>query len=332
MAAASLHGPHRRLHRKALQIARVDNPRGSRHSLAGWQRALRDQAPEDCGTDTQRHRSLLEGQPVVLLWDSWGGDTDTARTRHCAPARFSRSRYESPSDAAWPRWSGRDRPWRVHGSPPAPAAGVARPCFPTVCRATRNSVCTPPCQWSCNRCAGGSGSVSMSIACSTVRSRRFLSAAEAAGCSHTAPRSWPNVSNRWRCSSLSVLRRLASVARWRFHLRDMDEGVMPAPFSCPRHQTVVRINPLIVPSGPLDLVTRLLQGSCSGLPWRVMRHLDTIERAGTPPGPPRAGGPPAPPPSRPDPHAGRRSSSRTRSPGQPGLPGTHPVARALWCR
>ena len=105
-----------------------------------------------------------------------------------------------------------------------------------------------------------------------------MSASEAAGCSHTAARSWPNVSNRWRCSSLSVLRRLASVARWRFHLRDMDEGVMPAPCSFPRHQTVVRIDPIILPSGPLDLVTRLLQGSCSRLPLRVMGHLDLLER------------------------------------------------------
>ena len=33
----------------------------------GWQRALRDQPPEDGGTDTPLHRSLLEGQPVVRL-------------------------------------------------------------------------------------------------------------------------------------------------------------------------------------------------------------------------------------------------------------------------
>ena len=64
----------------------------------------------------------------------------------------------------------------------------------------------------------------------------------------------------------------------RFHLRDMDEGVIPAPFSFSRHQPVVRIDSIIVPSGPLDLVTRLLQSSFSGLPLRIMSHLDTIER------------------------------------------------------
>jgi hypothetical protein len=69
MAAASLHSPHRRLHRKEWQIARVENPRGSRHSLARWQRALRAQAPDDCGTDTQRQRSLRAGQPVGRLWE-----------------------------------------------------------------------------------------------------------------------------------------------------------------------------------------------------------------------------------------------------------------------
>ena len=62
------------------------------------------------------------------------------------------------------------------------------------------------------------------------------------------------------------------------HLCDMAEGVIPAPFSCSRHQTVVRIDPIILPSGPLDLVTRLLQSSCSGLPLRVMGCLDPIER------------------------------------------------------
>ena len=46
-----------------------------------------------------------------------------------------------------------------------------------------------------------------------------------------------------------------------FHRRDMGKGVIPAPCSFSRHQTVVRIDPIIVPSGPLDLVTRLLQGS-----------------------------------------------------------------------
>jgi|RhiMetdeSRZDD1v2_1073273.scaffolds.fasta_scaffold153555_4 hypothetical protein len=63
-----------------------------------------------------------------------------------------------------------------------------------------------------------------------------------------------------------------------FHLRDMDEGVIPAPFSFARHQTVVRIAPIIWPSGPLGLVTRLFQGSFSGLPLRVRRPLDTLER------------------------------------------------------
>jgi hypothetical protein len=47
-----------------------------------------------------------------------------------------------------------------------------------------------------------------------------------------------------------------------FHRRDLGAGLIPAPFSCSRHQPVVRIDPIILPSGPLDLVTRLLQGSC----------------------------------------------------------------------
>ena len=63
-----------------------------------------------------------------------------------------------------------------------------------------------------------------------------------------------------------------------FHLRDMAEGVVPAPFQCSRYPPVVRIDPILVPSGPLDLVTRLLQGSFYGLPLRVMGRLDTIER------------------------------------------------------
>jgi hypothetical protein len=45
-----------------------------------------------------------------------------------------------------------------------------------------------------------------------------------------------------------------------FPLRAMDEGVMPAPCSFARHKTVVRIAPSIWPSGPLDLVTRLVHG------------------------------------------------------------------------
>ena len=59
--------------------------------------------------------------------------------------------------------------------------------------------------------------------------------------------------------------------------RDMREGVMPAPcyFSC--SQAVVRIAPIIVPSGPRDLVTRLLHGSYSRLPWRLMGRLDMVE-------------------------------------------------------
>jgi hypothetical protein len=62
------------------------------------------------------------------------------------------------------------------------------------------------------------------------------------------------------------------------HLRAMGEGVVPAPVSCSRHQTVVRIDPSIVPSGPLDLRPRLLHGACSGLPWRVRGRLDALER------------------------------------------------------
>jgi hypothetical protein len=63
-----------------------------------------------------------------------------------------------------------------------------------------------------------------------------------------------------------------------FHLRDMGEGVVPAPFSFSRHQTVVRIDPIIWPSSPLDLVPRLLQGSFSGLPLHIMGRLDAVER------------------------------------------------------
>ena len=46
-----------------------------------------------------------------------------------------------------------------------------------------------------------------------------------------------------------------------FHLRDMRAGVIPAPFSFSCYQAVVRIDPILLPSGPLDLVTRRLQGS-----------------------------------------------------------------------
>jgi hypothetical protein len=48
---------------------------------------------------------------------------------------------------------------------------------------------------------------------------------------------------------------------WRCHRRDMDEGVSPAPFAFPRHQTGGRITPIIGPSGPLALVPCLLPGS-----------------------------------------------------------------------
>jgi hypothetical protein len=67
MAAAGLYNPHRGLDRQEWQIARVDHPRGGRHDLAGWQRAVRDQPPEDCGTDTHLRRGLLERQPIVRL-------------------------------------------------------------------------------------------------------------------------------------------------------------------------------------------------------------------------------------------------------------------------
>ena len=62
-----------------------------------------------------------------------------------------------------------------------------------------------------------------------------------------------------------------------FHLRDMRAGVIPAPFSFSCYQAVVRIAPIIVPSGPRDLVTRLLHGSFSRLPWRLMGRLDMVE-------------------------------------------------------
>ena len=62
-----------------------------------------------------------------------------------------------------------------------------------------------------------------------------------------------------------------------FHLRDMRAGVMPAPFEFSCHQTVVRIDPIILPSGPRGLVTRLFQGSFSCLPWRIMGRLDLID-------------------------------------------------------
>jgi hypothetical protein len=97
--------------------------------------------------------------------------------------------------------------------PSSACSGVARPCFPTVGRAPRPAVGTPPWPWSCPRGAGGAGSVSLIIACRTVRRRRFWRAAEAAGGAHSAPRSWPTVRHRWRGAARRVIRRLASVAR-----------------------------------------------------------------------------------------------------------------------
>jgi hypothetical protein len=62
-----------------------------------------------------------------------------------------------------------------------------------------------------------------------------------------------------------------------FHRRDLGEGLMPAPCSFSRHEPVVRLDPILLPSGPLDLVTRLLHGSCERLPWRIMGPLDLGE-------------------------------------------------------
>jgi hypothetical protein len=55
-------------------------------------------------------------------------------------------------------------------------------------------------------------------------------------------------------------------------------GVVPAPFPCSRDQPGGRSDAIILPAGPSDRVMRRLQGSCSGLPWRVMGRLDTLER------------------------------------------------------
>jgi hypothetical protein len=61
------------------------------------------------------------------------------------------------------------------------------------------------------------------------------------------------------------------------HRRALGEGLLPAPCSCARHPPVVRLAPSIWPSGPLDLVTRLLHGSCSRLSWRSIGRLDRGE-------------------------------------------------------
>ena len=99
--AAHLHGQHFCLNRQEFQVARVDNPGRGRHHLAGRQRALRDQPPDDCGTDSQLRRGLLERQPVVLL-RHMGQALRIPHTRHGASAKFSRSVQDSPRDAAWP--------------------------------------------------------------------------------------------------------------------------------------------------------------------------------------------------------------------------------------
>src|SRR5215510_8700268 len=92
----------------------------------------------------------------------------------------------------------------------------------------------------------------------------------------------------------TVRRRRARGARGGCPLRDMDEGVMPAPFSCARPETGGRIDPLLWPSGPQARVPRLVQGSCVGLPLRVMRPLDPSARpAAWPPAGGRASSPAA---------------------------------------
>jgi hypothetical protein len=76
--------------------------------------------------------------------------------------------------------------------------------------------------------------------------------------------------------------------------RDLDAGVMPAPCSGARHQPVVRLAPSLWPAGPLALVTRLVHGSCSGRPRRVMRPRDPRARhAAWPPAGWRAASPAA---------------------------------------
>ena len=118
-----------------VQVARVDNPGRGRHHLAGRQRALRDQPPDDCGTDSQLRRGLLERQPVVLL-RHMGQALRIPHTRHTVRPPSFPGQCDSPRDAAWPQWSGRDRPWSVRGAPPAPAerslghASRGMPCHP----------------------------------------------------------------------------------------------------------------------------------------------------------------------------------------------------------
>ena len=63
---------------------------------------------------------------------------------------------------------------------PMTSCSVARPCLPGALRATRHSVCTPPCQCRRKRYSDGADVLSILISYSTVRRRRFVSASGAA--------------------------------------------------------------------------------------------------------------------------------------------------------
>ena len=278
MAAASLHGPHRRRHRQAWPSARVENPRGGRPSRAGGQRAVREQPPEDGGPATPRHRRVLEGQPVGLLREVGEAlllpsTRDTVRppglpspgTRAHAMPRgrqglvatdlgevpAHRQRLLRGRSAVLPHGLPRHPPRR--GPPAVPVA------LPQGLRGRWKRLAAhlrPPRapQTFLERCCG----------------RRRLP--------HR-----PQVLAQREHPGARLVGARAPTARQggalRFHRRARDEGVLPAPCACSRHPTVVRLDALLWPSGPLALVTRLLQRSCSGRPWRLMRPRDTLERA-----------------------------------------------------
>ena len=209
---------------------------------------------------------------------SGGGAPATVHTRHGAPARFAQSRYASPRDAAWPPGSGRDRPWRgpahrqrllrgrsavrPHGLPRhpprrgPPAVPVA---LPQGLRGRWKRLAAhrrPPRapQTFLERCCG----------------RRRLPHRPQV----LAQRAHPGAR---RGGARAPTARQGGALR--FHRRARDEGVLPAPCACSRPPTVVRLDALRWPSGPLALVTRLLQRACSGRPWRLLRPRDTLERA-----------------------------------------------------
>jgi hypothetical protein len=277
MAVACLYNPHRGLARQEWPSARVAHPRGGRHDLAGWPRAWRAPPPEDGGTDTPRRRGLRERQPSVLLREV----RETILLPHTRDT-VGPPGLPGPGTLAQAMQGGRQGLVATDvGARTAPRQRLLR---------GRSAVLSPgmphppPLR------------VPPAVPVQLPQGLRWLWARlDEHLLPHRAPQTFFACcgGRRMRPQRPPVLaQREPPVARlgaaraptarqggaWCCHLRDMDAGGMPAPCSCSRHKTGGRIAPLLLPSGPRALVTRLCQGECSGLPRRVMRPLDTIER------------------------------------------------------